>query len=132
LRQVIRNLLSNAIKYTPDGGQITCECQEQSHKRTASLRDGATANEWPGAANLPDGRWAAVRVIDTGIGISPTNLPRLFERFYRVNEQGNIPGVGLGLAIAQELVALHNGHIAVASMPGQGSVFAFYVPLCAE
>ncbi len=122
LRQIIRNLLSNAIKYTPDGGQITCEC--------SSLGDQALQETaWPGSADLPPGHWAALRVVDTGLGISPQDLPRLFERFYRVQTQGNIRGTGLGLSIAKELTELHNGRIAVASTLGEGSVFAVYLPL---
>ncbi len=122
LRRVIRNLLNNAIKYTPGGGQIACECQTQ---------DGDTAwgAAWPGSADLPPGRWAALRVVDTGIGIGPDKLPRLFERFYRAKTQENVRGTGLGLSIAQELIELHAGHIAVASTLDEGSTFAIYLPL---
>jgi PAS domain S-box-containing protein len=121
LRQVISNLLNNAIKYTPHRGRIMCECQ---------VRAGNTPDsEWPGSADLPDGRWAALRVVDTGIGIGQEDLPHLFERFYRVKVQGNVPGTGLGLPIARELVELHAGRIAVTSTRGQGSTFAIYLPL---
>jgi signal transduction histidine kinase len=89
---------------------------------------GDVGADWPGIADLTAGRWAALRVADTGIGISQKELPKLFERFYRVNEQGNIPGVGLGLSIARELVELHGGHIALSSTPGEGTVFAIYLP----
>ena len=84
---------------------------------------------WPECAQLPAGRWAALRVVDTGLGINQTALPHLFERFYRVKTEGNIRGTGLGLAIARDLIRLHTGHITVASAPGQGSVFAIYLPL---
>lgn len=84
---------------------------------------------WPGGAELPAGRWAALRVVDTGIGIEAVDLPHLFERFYRVKDQGNIPGTGLGLSIAQELIELHGGQIAMHSVPGEGSTFAIYLPL---
>jgi two-component system sensor histidine kinase BaeS len=70
-----------------------------------------------------------VRIADTGVGISPENLPYLFERFYRIKTQQNIRGTGLGLSIARKLVELHDGHITVASTPGQGSTFAIYLPL---
>jgi PAS domain S-box-containing protein len=122
LRQVIRNLLNNAIKYTPNDGCITCECLAQT---AGALAQAA----WPGSGDLSPGRWAALRVIDTGLGIGQGDLPHLFERFYRVKAQGNIRGTGLGLSIAKELVELHNGRIAVASTLGKGSVFAFYLPL---
>jgi len=121
LRQVIRNLVNNAIKYTPEGGRITCEC--------ATLSGGADQDLWPDSSELPPGKWAALRVADTGIGISPADLPKIFERFYRVKTQGNIPGTGLGLSIAQELVESHGGRLAATSTLGQGSVFAIYLPL---
>jgi len=125
LRQVMRNLVNNAIKYTPQGGQITCECSE--------LMGGVVSESaWPGSAGLAAGHWAAVRVSDTGIGISPQDLAHVFERFYRVSAQGNVPGTGLGLSIARELVELHDGHINAASTLGQGSIFAVYLPVVEE
>jgi len=111
--QIIRNLLDNAIKYTPEGGQIQCECL---------VEDGTRAEDGPG-------RWAVLRVSDTGIGVEPEHLPHIFERFYRVQAQGSIPGTGLGLSIAQELVELHGGHLTVSSNPGQGTLFSVYLPL---
>jgi signal transduction histidine kinase len=85
---------------------------------------------WPGSLNLsPDHRWAALRVIDTGIGIDQKHLPHLFERFYRVEAEQNIRGTGLGLSIARKLVELHEGQIAVTSALARGSVFAIYLPL---
>ncbi len=125
LRQIIRNLLNNAIKYTPDRGCITCECCVLSEKNTLE-------HVWPGSLNLPAGYWAAMRVTDTGIGISEESMPQIFERFYRVHSQGNISGTGLGLAIAHELITLHAGTIAVASAPDNGSTFAVYFPLLTE
>jgi len=122
LRQVIRNLLNNAIKYTPAGEHITCECSVQT-------KNGDLEVSWPGSIDLPAGRWAAFRVVDAGIGIEAGDLPHLFERFYRVKDQGNIPGTGLGLSIVQELVELHSGRIAMHSVPGEGSTFAVYLPL---
>ena len=130
LRQVIRNLLNNAIKYTPNGGQITCQCLILPSQSLDEVCD--IEMSWPGYANLAHHRWAALQVIDTGIGISNEHLPRVFERFYRIQAQQNIRGTGLGLAIAQELVEVHGGHIAVASTPGQGSIFAIYLPLLEE
>ena len=63
------------------------------------------------------------------MGIALEDQPKVFERFYRVKEQGNIPGTGLGLSIVQELVQLHGGQIALHSIPGEGSTFAVYLPL---
>jgi two-component system sensor histidine kinase BaeS len=124
LRQVVRNLLNNAIKYTPVGGKITCEyCQYTANGRLAV--------EWPGADGLRPGSWAALRVADTGAGIGQQDLPHLFDRFSRAEPEGEVPGFGLGLSIAKELVELHEGRIAVASELGEGTVFAVYMPLAA-
>ncbi len=126
LQQVLRNLLTNAIKYTPDGGRISVV----GRTLVAPARyDEAT---WPGAGRLPVGTWAAIAVNDTGIGIAPGDLPHIFERFYRVQTQSEIPGTGLGLPIAAELVRRHGGFIEVCSTPGAGSTFAVYLPMAGE
>jgi len=67
-------------------------------------------------------------VSDSGSGIGEPELLRIFERFYRVKTEGNIPGTGLGLSIARDLIALHGGQIAVASIPNVGSTFVIYIP----
>ena len=130
VRHVIRNLLDNAIKYTPEGGEIRCECLKISMASWESSQEQELA--WPESSNLVTGAWAALRVADNGIGISAEHLPHLFDRFYRVNSQQTIRGTGLGLALARKLVELHGGQIAVASSPGQGSTFAIYLPLVVQ
>jgi PAS domain S-box-containing protein len=105
LRQVLTNLLSNAIKYSPNGGEIRIE----GH---------ATPEE------------ALVSVGDQGVGISGEELPRVFERFYRVDDTltRKTQGTGLGLFIAKSVVEAHGGRIWVESEPGQGAVFIFALP----
>ncbi len=110
LRQILMNLTSNAIKYTNSGGiRIAFE----------KLYD----------ADL--GLSAKVSVIDTGVGIAPTELDKIFSKFERadMHDQGKILGSGLGLVIVSELVALHAGKIEVKSELDKGSTFAVYVPL---
>lgn len=108
LTQVITNLAANALTYTPPGGHVSL-----------TLR-------------TPEDDEVAIAVADDGPGIPAAELPRIFERFYqvdksrtRVQEPG---GHGLGLAIAKELVALHNGRIQVDSQEGRGSIFTVFLP----
>jgi heavy metal sensor kinase len=105
LKQLLLNLLDNAIKYTPQG-TITLSLQQQEDQ-------------------------AVIAVADTGIGIDEEHLPRIFERFYRVDKARSRSehGTGLGLSIAKYIVEAHGGRIEVTSQPGQGSVFTTYLPL---
>src|SRR5262249_5401052 len=98
LREVFYNLLDNAIKYTPEGGTIDVQLERQ------------------------DGR-AIVTSRDTGIGIPLEHLPRVFDRFYRVDKDRSRAqgGTGLGLSIAQSIVRAHGGRIELDSTPGQGT-----------
>lgn len=105
LKQVVRNLLTNAIKFTPEGGQVT-------------ISGGVRGNQ------------IEVAVRDTGRGIPPEHLPRIFERFYQVARgQGARGGQGLGLAIVKTIVERHQGSISVESCPGEGSTFTANIPL---
>jgi PAS domain S-box-containing protein len=108
--QVVTNLVSNAHKYTPAGGTIKVE---------------ATLDGLPHADSL------RIAVHDTGIGIAPEDIPKLFSRFFRVDSSltREIGGTGLGLAIVKSIVELHGGTVAVQSTPEQGSVFSFTLPI---
>jgi len=110
LRRLFLILLDNAIKYTHPGG--------------------ATRVRMAIDDSMP-GRNAIVEVRDTGVGISPEDLPHIFERFYRASKDRSrtTGGVGLGLSIAQWIVARHGGEILVESAPGAGSVFHVRLPL---
>ncbi len=105
--QVILNLTVNAINYTPSGGCVTIQLLTE--------RDGYCS-------------YGVVRVCDTGIGIAPEHLQRVFEPFFRANE-GASRGTGLGLSIAKEIVDLHGGLLTVESEPGKGSTFSVRLPL---
>ena len=105
LRQAISNLLSNACKYTPAGGWVN-----------VTLSQGA--------------RSAWIAIADNGIGIPAADLPYIFERFYRVDKQRAraTGGLGLGLAIAQQIVQVHGGDIYVSSEVGQGTCVQVELP----
>jgi CheY-like chemotaxis protein len=110
LSQVLQNLLNNAAKYTPPGGQITLRAERV-------------------------GDAAIIRVRDTGIGIPPTMLDRVFEMFTQVDRGSSLSqgGLGIGLALAQQLTQMHGGRIDVASEgSGHGSEFSVRLPLCAS
>jgi PAS domain S-box-containing protein len=100
--QVFTNLISNAIKYSPEGGSILIECEKQEHK-------------------------VRVSVTDSGIGISAIDQQRLFERFYRVNNDkaAEVKGFGIGLYLVSEILRYHNSAIDVISEEGKGSTFNF-------
>lgn len=105
--QVLQNLLANALRHTPQGGRITVE-----------------------ARRTPAGT-VALSVADTGIGIAPDDLPRIFERFYRADSSRAraTGGSGLGLTITRRLVEAHGGRIDATSAVGQGSRFTFTLPV---
>jgi two-component system phosphate regulon sensor histidine kinase PhoR len=122
--QVLLNLLHNAVKFTTHGGTVNI--------RTAVLDIGAgdPANLSEALAGHPAGRWLCVSVSDTGIGIPSQDLPRIFERFYKVDRSRtrNAGGTGLGLAIAKHLVEGHGGRLWADSTEGRGSTFSFTLP----
>jgi two-component system phosphate regulon sensor histidine kinase PhoR len=104
IRQVIVNLIHNAIKFTPPGGNITI----------ASRSGDNSVN---------------VEIADNGVGISRSNLPHIFERFYKVDRARSDGGTGMGLAIAKHVIEAHGGNIRVQSEEGKGSTFSFSLPL---
>lgn len=105
LEQVFNNLLSNAVKYSPDGGTVTVSARRAAEAVTIGVRD-------------------------QGIGIDQEHQRHLFERFYRAGTEGSdIKGLGLGLYVTQRIIEAHGGHIAVTSVPGQGSEFTITLPL---
>jgi hypothetical protein len=108
LERVFENVLDNAIRYTPSGGRV-------------SLSVSAATDA------------IAVEISDTGQGIPPDDIPHIFDRFYRVDKSRNRAsgGAGLGLAIAKQIVDMHNGGIAVSSHLGAGTSFVITLPRAA-
>jgi signal transduction histidine kinase len=105
LDSALSNLLGNAFKFTPAGGTVTLRLEE----RADDVR---------------------MTVQDTGPGITPVDLPHIFERYYQADDRGGrkAGGVGIGLALARNLVELHGGKLEVASEPGQGAAFTITLP----
>lgn len=106
--QILTNLLSNAIKFTPEGGKVLLEAVRQNDE-------------------------IVITVSDTGMGIPKDDLPKIFERFYRVKRQGKeISGTGLGLPIIAQIINQHNGRIIVDSELNKGTTFTVYLPVRPE
>ncbi len=105
LSQVLLNLVDNGLKYTPRGGSVTISAEEQADRISVSVRD-------------------------TGVGIPKEDLPRIFERFYRVDKARTrtTGGTGLGLSIVKHIVDAHGGTIGVVSDIGKGATFTFTIP----
>lgn len=106
LYRLVANLITNAIQYTPPGGSVTVSLKREDH-------------------------YAVIQVRDTGIGLTPQEQSRIFDRFYRVSSDRSrkTGGAGLGLAIAKAIAQAHQGTIQVQSELNQGSLFSIYLPL---
>jgi len=104
LQRLIANLLDNAIKFTPAGGHISSSAQRAN-----------------GAIELC--------ITDTGMGVSASALPHLFERFYRADNSRSTPGNGLGLSYAQSIARAHGGNIRIDSQAGQGTIVTVHLPV---
>jgi signal transduction histidine kinase len=107
MRQVVRNLLTNAIKFTPAGGSVSISARHSVDRLLIAVRD-------------------------TGVGIAPEHIDKIFDRFYQVGNASpheRVHGQGLGLAIVRMIVESHGGAIQVHSMPKQGSTFTVSLPL---
>lgn len=111
IHQAILNILSNAYKYSPQGGAVGI-----------SLHLDPT----PGLPRV------GIEVQDQGMGMKPEQLARVFERFYRADDSGNIPGTGLGMSIVKEIIELHRGEVKLASEFGRGTTVILWLPLAGD
>jgi signal transduction histidine kinase len=109
LKQVLLNLFLNAVQAMPQGGELTVTVSLQSNPEVGRS-------------------WARIAVQDTGCGIEPANLSRIFDPFYTTREEGT----GLGLAIVHGIVDAHKGRVEVDSRPGKGSTFTVVLPLAGQ
>ena len=104
IQRMLSNLLDNAIKYTHSGGKVD-----------VSLSDNGSGK-------------ILISVSDTGIGISPEELPHIFDRFYRGDQSRSTAGIGLGLSLSRAIARAHGGDIKATSIPGKGSSFTITLP----
>ena len=107
LRQTLTNVIGNAVKYSPDGGAIKIHAN--------FLADSSNAQ-------------VAITVTDTGIGMTAEQTARIFERFYRADGSGNIPGSGLGMTIVKEIIDVIDGRIEINSALGEGTSVTLLLP----
>jgi signal transduction histidine kinase len=110
LQQALTNVLSNAYKYSPAGGPVALRL---------CVGEG------------PDAQMVGIEVADSGIGMTPEQLARVGERFYRADASGNIPGTGLGMSIVREIVELLGGRMALDSTAGEGTRVTLWLPVAA-
>ena len=108
IKQVFTNIFSNAYKFSPNGGEIVLDCLGREDKT---------------------GKWLGMRVTDHGIGMTQDQLSKIFERFYRANVSGNIPGTGLGMSLINEIMQMHGGKVEVSSIYGESSRVVVWFPL---
>lgn len=118
MEKIINNLISNAIKFTDKNGKITVSLTAgNATDRSKKTEDGHGKGQ------------IQIVVSDTGKGIPEKHLDKIFNRFFQSDQESDLPGTGIGLALVMELVKLHKGEIFVASKPGKGSKFTITLPL---
>jgi signal transduction histidine kinase len=103
IREALANLLDNALKYTLPEGRVDVEVFRKEYE-------------------------IVITVHDTGIGIPPEELPKVWDRLYRGDKSRSERGLGLGLSLVKAIVQAHNGHVEASSEPGRGSLFSVYLP----
>ena len=123
IRQVLINLLNNAVKFTPEGGRITLAASLPLLDSDLELEDCL--------GQMDSQPFLRITVTDTGIGICPQNIPKLFQPFVQIDSALNrqYAGTGLGLALVKRIVALHGGRVGLTSELGVGSCFSIELPV---
>ena len=130
LKQILYNLLSNAIKFTPEGGQVSVTVRQVNQSSGGSVDPSSPIHQSTHPPIHSFRPLVEVSVRDTGIGIPPEDLERIFGEFEQVTDPArrHQEGTGLGLALVKRLVEMHGGQIRVDSALGRGSTFTFTIP----
>jgi signal transduction histidine kinase/DNA-binding response OmpR family regulator/ligand-binding sensor domain-containing protein len=128
LQDILSNLLSNALKFTPVGGHIYCQLKHCDSWQALSIQ--GYHEELTPTSHL-NNNWIRISVGDTGPGIEPESLPKVFDRFFQADHHSvsQTGGTGIGLALVRELVLLMHGGLAVRNLPGGGAEFVVSLPL---
>lgn len=114
ITQAISNVLSNAFKYSPEGSEVHLDILPPRHPN----------DQPPSNAS----QMVGVMITDHGIGMTPAQSARVFERFYRADTSGKIPGTGLGMSIVKEIIELHGGQVEINSHPSVGTAVTIWLP----
>jgi two-component system phosphate regulon sensor histidine kinase PhoR len=128
LVQILVNLVDNAVKYTPSGGQVIVAARAREGTESARPPEEPPS---PDAERPAEPRWVEIGILDDGIGIPRKELPRITERFYRVDKarSRDLGGTGLGLSIVKHLVQAHDGALTIESDLGKGTEVRFTLPV---
>lgn len=111
IEQAIRNLLSNAYKFSPNNDEISMHVSEVMHEGSTKV---------------------LISIQDHGIGMTPAQLERVYEKFYRADQSGQVPGTGLGMSITKDIITHHGGSIEIESKPGAGTRVMVYLPVLSK
>ena len=130
LKQILHNLLSNAVKFTPAEGHATLSARRVDRKRAAEALPGAGEGHRSVLADAGFSSYVEISVSDTGMGLKPQDMQRLFTPFTQIADRRTqgAEGTGLGLAMVKRLAELHGGAVAVTSEPERGSCFTVWLP----
>ena len=118
ITRVLNNLLSNAYKYSPNGGAVEVTLMAPVKRAKPKLDTPA--------------HHIGIRIADHGLGMTPMQLAHVYDRFYRADVSGKIPGSGLGMSIVKEIMTLHGGQINITSEIGKGTVVTLWLPVATE
>ncbi len=129
-KQIVYNLLSNAVKFSAAGGKVTLRARSVLRSSVGSLPGNWSVHTFP-LAEGPHAHFLEITVTDGGIGISPTDMTKLFLPFSQIDSSlaRKFEGTGLGLAMVKLMAELHGGTVAVASAVGEGTTFAVWLPV---